>query len=937
LDVAVEVADHRVELARGDAQAGHGVSVPMGPSGPEVGGGGRGQTGAVLPPGLDDDIERAADPPTVRVALERLGDAHPGLLDRLDAEAPLRRAVIAVSAASRSLTRLLERDDEAVEVLADLEHRRRGGAQDVGGRVRWTQHEYLRIAARDLLGLDALEATGAALSSLAADVFDTAIRFTRADDLVVVGMGKLGGSELNYASDVDVLFVGEGPAEVQSRRARAVMDLARRCFRVDANLRPEGRDGPLVRSLASYEAYWERWAHAWEFQALLKARPIAGPADLRDAFAASASEHLWRRPFTADDIRAVRAMKQRAESEVSRRGIAEREIKRGRGGLRDIEFAVQLLQLVHGHVDIDLRTPTTLTALETLGAGGYVDPDDAAAMAAAYRFLRRVEHRLQIVEEQQTHTVPADRGARRHLARVLGFRGTPDAGATDRFDAALSSHQSTVRTIHERLYFRPLLEAFAGSTSALTPEAAATRMAAFGFADAERTRQAVQELTRGLTRSSRLMQQVLPLLLDWLSDTPDPDLGLLYLRRLASGPQRSTALASAFRDSPEVARRLCRVVGTSRLLGDVLVANPDLIERLPDHHRLQTLPRDELVASVGRALGWREERAEQQRGLHRWKMRHLLGIAARDLFGHAGVERVGDDLTALAEASLEAALRVLEPPVPFAVIALGRFGGDELSYASDLDVVFVYEGSTAGDYEAAERTATALLRFVGGDTPAGRIWDLDTDLRPEGRKGPLARSVEGVTAYVERWAQTWERQAMVRARPVAGDRDVARRFMDVVDRFVWGRDLTPEETLEIRRMKARVESERIPAGEDPEFHLKLGKGSLSDVEFTVQLLQLRHGIPSQGTIDALTRLGSVGVIGDEDAQILADAYRFCERTRNRWFLVNGGPGDSLPVDPDRLARLARSLSTSAPELRDTYRRLTRRSRRVVERLFYGRD
>jgi len=283
---------------------------------------------------------------------------------------------------------------------------------------------------------------------------------------------------------------------------------------------------------------------------------------------------------------------------------------------------------------------------------------------------------------------------------------------------------------------------------------------------------------------------------------------------------------------------------------------------------------------------------------------------------------------------VQAALDTIHPALPFAVVAMGRFGGAELSYASDLDLLFVYDGSAPEDFAVAEDAAETLLGFLGGRAAAGRIYAVDLGLRPEGKQGPLARSLDGYRVYYERWAQTWERQALLRARPVAGDPDLGRRFLEMVEPHVWG-GVSEDEIREIRRMKARIERERIPAGEDPTFHLKLGRGSLSDVEFTAQLLQLRHGVRSTGTMAALDALAAAGALGDADRDVLADAYRFCERTRNRWYLVKGSPDDSLPQG-DRLVRLARSLDTSPAELREQYRRVTRRARQVVERLFYGR-
>jgi glutamate-ammonia-ligase adenylyltransferase len=906
----------------------------------------------MVPQALGELVERSADPEAVRLALDRLGGS---LLERLAADPErLGAHTIKVVAASRHLTRLLETDPGALDVLAALDRRPPGppadgdegdgddGASGVGGAsaddgpttidrlARWKQRELLRIAARDLAGIDGVESTTAALSDLAIDVLRTAVVLADAQDLAVVGMGKLGGHELNYASDIDLLFVG---GEV--RRARAVMDVARRCFRVDANLRPEGRDGPLTRSLDGYAAYWDRWAQPWEFQALLKAVPVAGDPVVGQAWADLAAGAVWGRPLGADDVRSLRALKERAEAEVARRGLEERDVKRGRGGIRDIEFSVQLLQLVHGRVDAELRSPTTLTALSDLAAGGYVDDSDAELLGRAYRFLRRTEHALQLEEGHQTHTLPTDRDGRRRITRVLGYRGTPRAGPTEAFDRDLQRQRNLVRSAHERLYFRPLLGAMAGA-SVLSPESAASALASFGFADAERTRQAVQELTRGLTRSSRMMRQLLPLLLDWLSETPDPDLGLLGLRKLASGSQRVMELATAFRDSPEVARHLCRLLGTSGLVGNLLVANPDLIVRLAEPAQLQTQARADLVESARRALGWRSDPGERQWALRRWRGRHLLGIAARDIYGIEPVASVEADLTDLAEAALEQALATLEPKLPFAVVALGRFAGGELSYASDLDVVFVHEGSTAAAHDDAVHLAAELRRFVGGTTPAQRIYAIDANLRPEGRDGPLSRSLEGYAAYFERWAQVWERQAMARARFVAGDRELGKRFVELLDRAVWGCPFTADDEREVRLMKARVERERIPLGDDPQFHLKLGRGSLSDVEWTVQLLQLRTGTRSPGTMAALHLLAEGGVVSSGDAEVLAAAYRFCEQTRNRWWLVGSAPAatDSLPQRSEDLGRLARSLGTTPAGLRADYRRVTRRARRVVERLFY---
>lgn len=890
-----------------------------------------------LTPALRTAIVRAPAPQAVDAAIRRLVERDPDLLERLDGDGRLRDALVMVTAASRSLTRLLESDPEALDVLADLDRPVPVGGGDVTELVRGKRRELLRIAARDLIGADDLRATTAALSRLATDVLATALALVGAEGLAVIGMGKLGGNELNYASDVDLLLVGDGRPEDLERQARELIEVAGHCFRIDLNLRPEGRSGALVRSVDSYEAYWDRWAQPWEFQALLKARPVAGDTQVGARFHDAAQRWLWNRPFDADALRSLRSMKERSESEVARRGLADRDVKQGRGGIRDIEFAVQLLQLVHGQHDADLREPNTLDALHELASAGYIDRNDGDELREAYVFLRRVEHHVQLVDEQQVHVVPEDRRARETLARVLGFRATRHGDAVDALDQRLVEEQLSVRLIHERIYFRPLLEAFSGSDGALTPQAATTRLAAFGFTDAKRTQAAVRELTRGLNRSSRLMQQLLPLLLDWLSQSPDPDLGLLMLRNLLSGAPRQAQLIEAFRESPEVARRLCLILGTSRLLGDILFRNPDVIPRLADEQRLLTLPKDELVERGRTAISWRPDLADRQVALQRWQQRHLLGIAARDVFDVADVHRVGDDLCTLAEAALQVALESIQSAVPIAVVALGRFGGGQLSYSSDLDIVLVHGGHPVRDADAAERASRELLRFVGGPTPAERIYEIDTQLRPEGRHGSLVRTVDGYVTYFERWAQVWERQAFTRARVVAGDEGVGAELLARLEPLVWDPGLSDADRREIRRMKARIENERIPVGEDPAFHLKLGRGSLSDIEWTAQYLQLQHGVKAAGTIAALRELQRRDLLDDDDAAVLIEAYEFLERTRNRLFLVVSAPADSLPSQPEPLSWLARSLDTTPSELRDRYRRVTRRARRVFERIFYGKS
>ena len=912
-------------------------------------------------------LEQSADPISGRAALTRLTEAHPHLLEELATDAQFLEAIVAVSVASHSLLSVLERDQAALAMLRDgalsrasapledliLDARTTIEHDDPLGELRrWKHRHIVRIAGRDLLGIADLRAVGAELSAVAHACLSAALAIAAPEvPMAVIGMGKLGGAELNYSSDVDILFVHDGDSAEAERAARGLLRAMTEptadgiVFRTDADLRPEGRSGVLSRGIDAYEAHWERWAQTWELQALIKARPIAGDPHIGREFVDRAEPYVWPDVLDPSAVHEVRAMKARTEQMLASKGLQTREVKRGYGGIRDIEFAVQLLQLVHGRHDQTIRARATLDALEQLAGGGYVTKADARQLDAAYVWLRTVEHRLQLVDEHQTHTLPVNVEARTHLARVLGFRDRTNTSALEQLDAQHQRHQAIVRAIHEKLFFAPLLDTLAG-IGALSMEAAQERLTAFGFRDIAQTRAALEELTAGLTRRSRVMQQLLPAILGWLSAAPDPDLGLLALRRLTEGYNRSSTLARRFRDSPIAAERACKILGSSRVLGGALYRQPDFVDTLADDAALASeATRADLVDAALDSLDWRENDADRRSGLRRFKRRHLLRIGARDVLGLADLDTAGRELSRLADACAEAALRSLEPTLPFAVIGLGRLGGEELSYASDIDVIFVYDGTTASDFANAERTATRLVGAIGDSTSEGRTFRIDTRLRPEGNQGPLARSLDGYRTYFEHWAQTWEFQVLTKARVVAGDIALGDRFIALAHEFVY-RDPFPEEwRREVRRMKARIESERIPPGEDPQFHLKLGRGSLSDIEFTVQLEQLAHGganaeVRESSTLRALSALVDVGAITPEDAGPLRESFVLCERARNYRYLLTGLPSEALPVGSEEAEKLARMLGyTRRPQqsLRDDYRRLTRRARAIVERIFYARE
>jgi glutamate-ammonia-ligase adenylyltransferase len=532
---------------------------------------------------------------------------------------------------------------------------------------------------------------------------------------------------------------------------------------------------------------------------------------------------------------------------------------------------------------------------------------------------------------------------------------SPREGALERFEADRRRHAATVRGLHEKLFYRPLLEVFGAVPSGLDPSNAAERLAALGFANPDRAMAHLRALTAGLTRRATLLRAMLPVMLTWLADTPDPDGGLTALRVVAERLGHRDAFFGTLRDNPSVAELVCTVLGTSRLLGDLLARHPELLTAMaheggPGPARDPAELRDEALALVAH----HEQPAAAFDALRRFRRRELLRVAVRDLAAGDPVERVGAELTAVAEACLEAALEVAvravapgRPRLQLAVLGLGKLGGRELNYVSDLDVIVCHAPVGGGPAQQAVQLAEAVVRELvaglGAVTPEGTAFRVDLGLRPEGRNGPLSRSLDSYLAYWDRWAEPWERQAMIRLRPVAGSRELGERFHAEAARRVYPERPAPGMVAAVRRVKARVESERLPAGADPRLHLKLGPGGLADVEWTVQLLQLQLGaarpeVRSPGTLPAIGALEAVGALTAVEAGWLTDAYRLCLRLRNLGFLVTGRPADSLPTDPLVLERLAEAMGEPVggrQRLLEAYRRATRRARRVVMARFWG--
>ena len=780
--------------------------------------------------------------------------------------------------------------------------------------------------------------------------------------LAVIAMGKCGARELNYVSDVDVIFVAEDADAIATRLAGEMMRFAGDAFfEVDAALRPEGKHGQLVRTLDSHIAYYQRWAKTWEFQALLKARPAAGDAELGEAYMEALMPMVWTASEREDFVPEVQAMRRRVE-ELVPAGVRAREIKLGTGGLRDVEFAVQLLQLVHGRNDESLHVASTVDALAALGAGGYIGRDDAANMTASYEFLRLLEHRLQLQRLKRTHMLPEadDDEALRWLARAAHVRPDGQHDALGVLREELKRQNLRVSRLHAKLFYQPLLESVGqpalGISEGMTPEAAERQLAALGYEGPQSALTHLAALTSSSGRRGRVQQVLLPTLLDWLSDTPDPDTGLLAYRRISEALSEQRWFLSTLRDEGAVAKRLMQVLGTSAYVPELLMRAPEVIQSYadgPNGPKLCDVEPEGVARALVASAGRHPDPVRAIAAARTLRRRELARIASADLLGMLKVTDVCEALTsvwvAVLQAALEAVIRANTPdegaPARIAVIGMGRLGGGELGYGSDADVMFVCEPDDEVDESAAVRWSVSIaeqVRTLLGTPSADPPLEVDANLRPEGRNGSLVRTLDSYETYYAQWAQPWEIQALLRAHHVAGDEDLGQRFLLMADktRYPPG-GVSPQTVQEIRRIKARVDAERLPRGADPNTHTKLGRGGLADIEWTVQLLQLQHAhkIPalhSTSTLETLNAIGAAELIAEGDVELLRQAWLTATRARNALVLVRGKPTDQLPGPGRQLNAVALAAgwdSDDGGEFLDNYLRVTRRAKAVVRKVF----
>lgn len=930
----------------------------------------------------------AADPDRALRWLVRLREQHPDALRPVLNDPEWCARLVRVLGASDGLAEFVRRRPGALTALA---HRMTlpPSAQQYGDelaasiagvtnleagqaalRIRYRE-ALLQLAAWDLGADDALEVqplVSAALADLAGAALDASLEMARrasafpAHDvartkLAIIGMGKAGARELNYISDVDVIYVAEGVDELDASRA---LDIATRLaaetargmqepgiepalWEVDANLRPEGKDGALVRTLESHRAYYERWAKSWEFQALLKSRPLAGDIELGRRYCETVHPMVWQSSQREGFVDSVQRMRERVTDNIPPAEV-DVQLKLGPGGLRDVEFTVQLLQLVHGHGDDNVRPPATLDALAALADGGYIGREEAASFGHDYRLLRVIEHRVQLDNLRRTHLMPRDDDTLRSLARATGF-ATTAAELTEKWHAT----KLAVRSLHEKLFYRPLLSAVAAlpdGNLSLTSDQAEARLAAIGFVDARGALRHIGALTTGVSRRAQIQRTLVPVILQWLAEGPAPDYGLLAFRRLSDDLGETHWFLRMLRDSSGAAQRLTSVLAASRFVGSLFERIPEAAAWLEheDELRPRSLDalRDEARATVARHEGESDAAAKALRSA---RSREILRLSLGSMLGVVSVEDVGralsDVTTTILTGTLEIAHRYGDG-IEFAIIGMGRYGGHELGFGSDADVMYVYRDVGAG--EQAQARAERIVHELARLTEDLRLpLELDNGLRPEGKNGAIVRSLDSYRAYYERWSLTWEAQALLRADAVAGEAELMRDFTTLADSVRYPKVFSDAAAREVRRVKARVESERLPQAADPARHLKLGRGSLSDVEWFMQLLQLQHAasvpaLATTSTLAALTAAVDAGLVTSSDAQRLRDAWIIASRARSAVVLWSGKTSDVLPTDRQQLEGVARLMgypSGAAAQLEEHYLRTTRLARQVFERGFYA--
>ena len=845
------------------------------------------------------------------------------------------------------------------------------------------QREYLRIGARDLLAAVTMEETVRELTALADASLEAAYRFCRAEveqdygvlnlpatdkpnSFVVLGMGKLGGGELNFSSDVDVIYLYEddegesaggrkgkvGPREffsaIGQKIIHAMGDITEDgfVFRIDLRLRPLGANGPLVQSVNSAMLYYESWGQCWERAALIKARPVAGDIELGRSFLKEIEPFIYRRYLDYTTVEELRHMKLRIENELLTGDEKLRNLKLGCGGIREIEFFTQALQLVNGGYEPKLRGPSTLPALAELARHNFISAEERDSLTEAYRFLRQAEHKVQIVQEAHAHSVPEGKDQEQAYARRLGYESK---GKQDERELFWREHRHVtqiVRSVFDRLFYGAQKESENGSGSAsiwnhLDNQELITReLAEAGFAESEKAYENLLAVRDGEVFSPpspkrlKVLRSLGPALIAEITKSGAPDQALFNLAQFTHRIGGRTGFLTLLAEKPETMRLLITLFADSQFLTDLFLQRPELIDTLirVDLTHIEK-SKAAMLRELRAALGACDDNIEAKlNALRRYKTEEFIRIGLHDLGSSIELVPTLKQLSDLADTCLQAALDMTLAELSekygavangkFAVIGGGKLGAREIDYNSDLDLVFIYQaaedaqsaGGSQGKLPAHEffvRVGQKLPTYLSALTEEGIAYKVDMQLRPSGKSGPVVCSLAAFRDYHQSEAQLWERQALIKTRFIAGDHGLGKAVEKIIERFAYGSGLPADGVGEIHHLRVRMERE-LAGEDDNRFNLKKGRGGLVDIEFLTQMLQLAHGhrlpkLRQRATLDAIKALGNAHILPTRQSQLLADGYLFLRRLDHRLRLERDQSIDAFDANPGRVEGIAKAL------------------------------
>lgn len=870
----------------------------------------------------------------------------------------------------------------------------------------------LRIALRELGGLGSVRDTMKEMSNLADAVVAACLRYAWQvlsasyghpgvsrqgrrrvrSYFSVIDLGKLGGEELNFSSDIDIVYVfdsekGEtrggtsGTPLPNAEFYRRLSELLTRLisektpygfgFRVDLGLRPDGQYGDIASSLRTMEIYYESWGKLWERAVWIKARHGAGHPPLSQSLLSILHSFVYRKYLDFTAIEEIRETKQKMDQENRLRRKGQDDIKLGRGGIREIEFFIQAMQLIYGGKVPKLQCRNTLDALKRLGNAHLISPNEVETLTKAYLFLRRLEHRIQLVHQRQTQCLPAQEEEQYRIACSLGFTGegmNPLSG----LKSSLEEYREKAHSIYEDLFYIPSKSTASGVsrdiqaifTENIPLEIVREWLAENGFQSPERALNIIKRLREGppaahyVPKTLNLLNRLLPSLIQAVVTSPDPDMALGYLLSFVEKVGARGTFYALLLENPPVLKLLTKVFGSSRFLSANLVSHPELLDELihPSKFEISKTKKQMTGELLTMLKDVPDDLESKMDCLRRYKHTQLLRIGIHDIYSDMDIVEVTAQLSQVAEVCLKSAYRIalktqlnrysllnnLNPP--FVILGMGKLGGMELNYSSDLDLIFLFDDSahsglpeSVDPNEFYSKLAQRFITVMSSQTIEGNLYEIDTRLRPSGTFGPIVTSIRSFKKYHSHSAWFWERQALIKARPIAGNQEIFPLVNRALEEIVYGKPLTEKEKKEI--LEIRLQMEKEIAKESPRrAHIKCGHGGLIDIEFLIQYYQLRNGLEfpevrKPNTLSALKALERMGALPYKTATVLREGYLFLRKLENRLQILENRSSPVFNPHGPKMALLARRMGyrvkkgqPASESLYEDYRQTTRKIR-----------